>query len=261
MRLCKQRFSQYLINLIPIISKAITIPHKTKIIPYIRDRIINYGIIMLKITAPRLIKALQEIPDLGDLLSGQGEELIDSSFKGQIIEEIKLPNLSVNGCLFTNCNFMGCDFKKSQFSDVVFKNCDLSNINLSGSGFYRVEFIECKLTGINFSESIFNHTILQECRAQYAVFSMNKFRNVLFSACDLRESGMDNCQFTGVEFEKCDLREAEFHRTPLKGIDLTTSEISGLRITSFPGSEWRGATVTSLQALEIVRTLGLVIND
>ena len=77
----------------------------------------------------------------------------------------------------------------------------------------------------------------------------------------LRGGGLDNCQFTNVEFEHCNLVEAEFHRTSLKGIDLTSSEIAGIRIGSIPGGELKGATVTSLQALDIARMLGITIKD
>jgi len=127
--------------------------------------------------------------------------------------------------------------------------------------FYRVEFIGCKLTGTNFSESIFNHTTIRDCKGDYVIFSMSKLRNVSFNQCFLRGGGLDNCQFTNVEFEHCNLVEAEFHRTSLKGIDLTSSEIAGIRIGSIPGGELKGATVTSLQALDIARMLGITIKD
>ena len=95
----------------------------------------------------------------------------------------------------------------------------------------------------------------------YVIFSMSKLRNVSFNQCFLRGGGLDNCQFTNVEFEHCNLVEAEFHRTSLKGIDLTSSEIAGIRIGSIPGGELKGATVTSLQALDIARMLGITIKD
>ena len=53
--------------------------------------------------------------------------------------------------------------------------------------------------------------------------------------------------------------EAEFYRTALKGIDLSNSEISGIRITNLANSELRGSSVSSLQALELIRMLGVEI--
>ena len=133
---------------------------------------------MLKITAPRLVKNLREDVDWMDCISRQKDDFTECSFNGLCVEDVSKQNLSVNSCLFTNCGFIACNYRKSQFSDVVFKNC-----------------------------------------------------------------------------------EAEFHRTSLKGIDLTSSEIAGIRIGSIPGGELKGATVTSLQALDIARMLGITIKD
>ena len=157
---------------------------------------------MLKITAPRLVKNLREDVDWMDCISRQEDDFTECSFNGLCVEDVSKQNLSVNSCLFTNCGFIACNYRKSQFSDVVFKNCDLSNINLSGCGFYRVEFIGCKLTGTNFSESIFNHTTIRDCKGDYVIFSMSKLRNVSFNQCFLRGGGLDNCQFTNVEFSR-----------------------------------------------------------
>ena len=55
--------------------------------------------------------------------------------------------------------------------------------------------------------------------------------------------------------------EAEFYHTSLKGIDLSNSEISGIRITNLANSELRGSSVSSLQALELIRMLGIEIKD
>ena len=72
---------------------------------------------------------------------------------------------------------------------------------------------------------------------------------------------MDNCQFTSVAFDTCNLVETEFHRTNLKGINFTSSNIAGIRISTLPINELRGAKVTSLQAIEIARMLGVIIED
>ena len=96
---------------------------------------------MLKITAPRLVKNLREDVDWMDCISRQEDDFTECSFNGLCVEDVSKQNLSVNSCLFTNCGFIACNYRKSQFSDVVFKNCDLSNINLSGCGFYRVHWV------------------------------------------------------------------------------------------------------------------------
>ena len=64
-----------------------------------------------------------------------------------------------------------------------------------------------------------------------------------------------------VSFDACNLMEAEFYRTSLKGIDLSNSEISGIRITNLTNNELRGSSVSSLQALELARMLDVEIRD
>ena len=72
---------------------------------------------------------------------------------------------------------------------------------------------------------------------------------------------MENCKIAHINFENCNLKEAEFYHTPLKGIDFTGSDISGIRVSLMNSSELKGATVTSLQALELARMLGIDIKD
>lgn len=213
----------------------------------------------MKITQPRLANVLKEDFDVFTALAKNEDDLTEYSFKNQKIEDLLKNGLSVQSCHFTNCILTGCKIKKSQFSDVIFKNCDLSNITISDSGFHRVEFIDCKLMGTNLSDGTFNHVIFSNCKTEYVNLSISKLRTVLFQQCDMRGGGLENCQFTDTAFESCNLMEAEFYRTSLKGVDLSTSEIVGLRIGAIASSELRGVSVTSLQALELVRLLGVSI--
>ena len=149
----------------------------------------------------------------------------------------------------------------AQFSDVVFKNCDLSNVNLTECGFHRVEFTGCKLMGTNMSDGTFNHITFDECRGEYMNLSMSKMRYIQFTRSNLQGAGIEGCQLMNVSFDACNLMEAEFYRTSLKGIDLSNSEISGIRITNLANNELRGSSVSSLQALELARMLGVEIRD
>lgn len=215
----------------------------------------------IKITPPNLINKLNDGLDLSSLLNGKDEEIIESSFSAQFIEGITRDNLSGYSSLLSNCIFSQCKLRKAQFSDMIFKNCDLSNIHFTGSSFTRVEFNGCKLTGTNFSECTFNQVTFNECRGEYINLSGSKLRNVLFNACILRGGAFDNALLTNTFFSSCNLIEAEFYRTSLKGIDLSSSEIAGIRILALPPNELRGAKVSTLQALELARLLGIEIED
>lgn len=216
---------------------------------------------MQKITPPRLKSKLTPAAGLSALLSTPDNELTDSVFDHETVEVVTGEFLSVGGCRFDHTVFKDCRFHKSQFSDVLFSHCDLSNIRLTGCGFHRVEFIGCKLTGTDLSDSIFNQVVFNGCRAEYLNLSEGKLRHLSLVDSLLRGAAFDRCQLTETEFLGCNLTEAEFHRTPLKGIDLSTCDITGIRVGSVPAGELRGAVVNSLQALELARLLGIQIHD
>lgn len=57
-------------------------------------------------------------------------------------------------------------------------------------------------------------------------------------------------------FENCNLTRIELLHTSLKDIDLRSCLIEGLKIS---GNELKGAVVTEIQALELVRFLGVIV--
>ena len=197
----------------------------------------------MKITSPRITKVLKEDSSLDETLLQTGEDLTEYSFRNQRLFEAKTENIGMQSCVFSNCLLIGCHIKKSQSSDIIF----------------RIEFIECKLIGANFSESALNHLVFSNCKAEYLNLTMSKLKYVDFDRCDLRNSSLENCQFASVSFNASDLKEAEFYRTSLKGTDFSNCDISGIRISPIVGCELRGATVTSLQALELAHLLGVTI--
>lgn len=111
------------------------------------------------------------------------------------------------------------------------------------------------------ADGILNHISFEECRGEYMNLSMSKMRYIQFTRSNLQGAGIEGCQLTNVTFDACNLMEAELYRTSLKGIDLSNSEISGIRITNLANNELRGSSVSSLQALDLVRMLGVEIKD
>lgn len=64
------------------------------------------------------------------------------------------------------------------------------------------------------------------------------------------------CSFNKVGFKECDLSGSEFTNTPLKQIDFRDSDISEIALT---GRELKDAIVSSFQAVELSRLLGIII--
>ena len=64
--------------------------------------------------------------------------------------------------------------------------------------------------------------------------------------------------YTSVSYTHLDLVEADFSHAPLRGIDLRTSRISGITLNI---SDLKGAVITSLQAIDLLPLLGVIIED
>ena len=174
------------------------------------------------------------------------EEGIDKSYK------------SFKNCTFRHQTFSECKFHSSQLTDVRFENCDLSNISFAGSSLYRVEFISCKLLGTNLSETTINHVLLHDCNAGYINLAMSKMNQVRFAHSLLRNGSLNDCRFSSVAFDSCDLVEADFSHAPLRGIDLRTSRISGITLNI---SDLKGAVINTMQAMDLLPLLGVIIED
>lgn len=173
-------------------------------------------------------------------------------------ENINKAYKSVKNCTFQHQTFNECQFRSSQWVDVRFENCDLSNISFAESSLYRVEFISCKLLGTNLSETTLNHVLLHDCNASYINLSMNKMNQVCFANTFFRNGSLNNCRLSSVAFNTCDLVEADFSHTALRGIDLRASRINGIILNI---SDLKGAIISSLQAMDLLPLLGVIIED
>ena len=90
----------------------------------------------------------------------------------------------------------------------------------------------------------------------YASLSETRLDRVCFVDCRLRESLWADVKLPKVRFERADLTRAQWMRTPLAGIDFSTSTITGWNITLF---DLRGAKVTAAQVIELSSLLGVEI--
>ena len=112
--------------------------------------------------------------------------------------------------------------------------------------------------GSGFSETTLNHLFVSGCNAQYLNLAMSKMNQVQFSNCDLQFSSLNDCRLQNFALEHCTLVGADFSHTRLKGVDLRSSQISGLQLNL---SDLQGAIVSSIQAMELLPLLGVIIED
>lgn len=212
---------------------------------------------IIRIAAPMMEPQTDSVKSLKELF--EEEETVAHLHFARFTEEyITRPYRTIKNCTFTGMHFSECQLKSAQLSDVRFENCDLSNISFAESSLYRVEFISCKLVGTNLSETTLNHVRLTDCSGMYINLSMSKMNQVSFHNCDFRNGSLNDSRFTAVEFPGSILLEADFSHTSLRGIDLRTSRINGIILGI---NDLRGAIVSSLQAMDLLPLLGVVIED
>ena len=76
--------------------------------------------------------------------------------------------------------------------------------------------------------------------------------------CNLQRAYLSQCRLQKTQWTHCDLRLANLFQTSLKGMDLSTCELEGF-LVSDTFAELAGAKISALQALEVVRLLGLEV--
>lgn len=179
-------------------------------------------------------------------------------FTGGSAAGMPLEKTEYKACVFRDCRFTGTVLANAWFQNAVFENCDFSGASLMEATLQKVRFVRCKLTGANFTAAVFTDVSLEDCIAQDAVFSEAALKNVLFLRGDFSGAAFWDVRKRSVfRFGECRLERAEFLHTSLNGQDLTGCDITG---ASFSGEgELRGARVTALQACELAKLLGVII--
>ena len=180
------------------------------------------------------------------------------AFSGGNVAGQMLAKTEYKGCVFTHCRFTGAVLSGVWLQNVVLDHCDLSGVNLMEATLQKVRLRGCKLLGANFAAGVLSDTVVENCVAQDASFSETLLKQVLFADSDLSRAAFGDIKRRSVfQFRRCRLTQAEFLHTSLNGQDLTTCDIEGAYFTG--SAELRGAKVTALQACELARLLGVII--
>jgi uncharacterized protein YjbI with pentapeptide repeats len=141
--------------------------------------------------------------------------------------------------------------------DVRFTSCNLTNAAWSKLGCARAEFIGCRMTGFTTLEAVFHDTVFKDCKVDLAQFYQAKMHRVRFEDCLLTEADFRAANLTGLVFARCDLSNADFTGATLEGADLRGCQIDGMRAGP---TELRGAIIDEVQALALVRAMGITVS-
>lgn len=175
-------------------------------------------------------------------------------FKDMLIDG-KYKFLNFEDCVFENCTFMTI-FESSTFTNTLFYKCDLSNCLFNASGFINCQFASSRLSGLSFIDSTLSYTEFLDDQMRFANFTSLVLKHVIFRSTNLNQASLTDVTFSNVRLDNVDLSEGEIVRTSLKGLDIRTCKITGIR--SDP-SLISGMIVTEAQAIELISLLQLEI--
>lgn len=215
----------------------------------------------MKLQAPNLpnnpitTSNLRELLEEAHILDGA---VYNARVKKAVYCETGAEGVSFKNVIFEGCNFTGCPLKGASFYDCSFSSCNFSNAGLNGSYFSRCEIKSCKAVGANLRECRMNDVSISDSNLSFVNFDESKMQGVIVRDSDFNSATFTQCKLKNTVFDNNQFVRTSFFKTPLKGIDLRTCELSGL-IVSIECTELKGAVVTMFQAAELSRLMGLVI--
>ncbi len=136
-----------------------------------------------------------------------------------------LPKGEYQNCIFTNCNFHGCDLSNYKFFDSEFTGCDLSLVKTAQTTLANVAFKGSKLLGWRFENCAeFGLAVsFDNCLLDHSSFFKTKLKKSIFKDSQLHEVDFTDCDLTEAVFNNCDLAKAIFRSTNLEKADLRSS--------------------------------------
>ena len=129
-------------------------------------------------------------------------------------------------CIFTNCDFSGCNLSEFIFSECSFRDCNLSLVKTGNTAFRNIVFTDCKIIGVNFDHcNQFGIKMSFEgCMLDNSSFYNMKMSATQFKKSRLHETDFTDCDLKKSVFDNCDLLKSVFANTNIENCDLSTSE-------------------------------------
>lgn len=200
------------------------------------------------------------------LLSGEYKGSLDMDFNRNRIENVVINQKSLfdkedytiifDTCFFKKCNISNNKFRKAEFIDCKLDACDLSNNTFTECTFIRCEFTNCRFLGTHFVESYLNHILIKDSLAQYLDVANCKAVILELFDTNLQESNWFDNFVEHLNFDKLDLTKSYIYKTPLKDVDLSSSNLESIKIDQ---TSIKGVAIASWQAEIFCRLLGIKV--
>ncbi len=218
---------------------------------------IKKKVLIMKIDEPKISPLENLTPkNFSDILEEldpeiEGAIITDSDFSNEELERVRLYNTVIK-----NGNFSNTDFSRIDLTDVHFENCDFSNANMQKASIHRVAFKNCKLLGTVLTDSSIGNVKFTDSILNMAMFGNSKIEKVIFQNGSILNADFYECRFKKVLFDTCQITGTNFIRSPLKGVDISSSHFDTLTVGLENVS---GCTVSTHQAIQFASLLGLKI--
>jgi uncharacterized protein YjbI with pentapeptide repeats len=175
-----------------------------------------------------------------------------------------LTEITIENCIFQQCNFSDVRFYKCKFVDCVFTGCNLSNVKIDYSKFFDTRFKESKLVGIDWTKADwprFNFTApirFEECIINDSSFYGLSLSELVLQHCKAHDVDFRNGNFTKAQFSYTDFTNSLFMKTNLSKADFSEAENYDIDIFN---NEIKAARFTRLEAVRLLNGLDIELVD
>lgn len=166
--------------------------------------------------------------------------------------------LELSGSRIEESRYMGCNFEKASFVDVIFQKCDFSNCDFRDAYFQRCEFLSCKCVGADLNHTILKNIVIEDSNFQYAMLNDAVLEAVAVSASDLTDASISDTRLKEFGAVRTKFIRTNFFQTKLKGLDFSQNELMDISVSDTL-EELAGIKVSPVQALELVKFMGVEV--
>lgn len=163
--------------------------------------------------------------------------------------------MRIDGCRWRKVTAIGLELTGLQAWHFEVESSDFSGAWFDAASFHRCAFGRTKFRGAILNQTEWKHVTIEDGVLDDAQLRGAKFSNVRFRRCRLMNADFFESHFEQVEFDDCDLRGVSFENARMRGVDLTTSNIGGLR----SAAGLSGATITMTQAIAFADRLAAAL--
>lgn len=149
----------------------------------------------------------------------------------QSIYDTQFKSISkLDGLIYENCSFEGCDFASQDWStfkfiDCTFESCNITLVKVLNTAFQTVKFVDCKMVGLHFEQAnrLGFEIHIKSSNLEASCFYQLALKGSSFDQSNLRAVDFSEANLEAVKLTNCDLVEAVFDRTGLFKTDFRGS--------------------------------------